>query len=595
MLKENKSIKVLITESFYLNSYVGNAVLVGIVATISVWFLWADQKIGCNTVLSIYNQYSNSISRELALENSKVAIANFSAFQNELNGLGVINNLTLNISQSADSQNIFIEKCKVSILSSKLNLPLSFSGRINGTINGSISNFRSLIALSILWIITIFLILTLNRIKSKVNFRLEKEIIDPIKSLSIGNFIEDKYLYPIEVIDINNNIIALREKIVANEKLASEILLAQRMNELTSQVSHDIRSPLSALNLMINHLSQIPEDSRTIIRSAVSRINDIANQLLLKSKELKCFSFQTEFEKNDFHNSGRLSKQLLSPLIDEIISEKRAQFREKENVQIEADLSQSYGIFVMINKIEIKRIFSNLVNNSIEAFPHESGKVLITVKCDCDKVSIAFKDNGKGIPSFILSKLGEKGVSHGKMGTQSGNGLGIYHAKKFVEDIGGIFHVESQENIGTTVTILLDRAHDPKWFVSKLQYSPGMIVVSLDDDISIHQIWKDRFEKKNMTKFPLKHVIFTSGLDFKSWVTSQAQHANLDVLYLVDYELLNQRMTGLDIIDELGIDKNSILVTSRYEEECLLDRCERLGIKIIPKMMAGYVPIEMSL
>jgi hypothetical protein len=62
----------------------------------------------------------------------------------------------------------------------------------------------------------------------------------------------------------------------------------------------------------------------------------------------------------------------------------------------------------------------------------------------------------------------------------------------------------------------------------------------------------------------------------------------------VDYELLNQNATGLDVIEDLGIGTQAILVTSRYEEDKIRERCDRLGVRLIPKAMAGFVPIEIA-
>jgi signal transduction histidine kinase len=373
------------------------------------------------------------------------------------------------------------------------------------------------------------------------------------------------------------------------ERKAASVLI-----DVSMQVSHDLRSPLSALNSLLGQLSQIPEAQRVMMRSAIQRMNDIANQLLQKGKEVqsKRTNHSTEIESV---KKISLSTHLLSPLIDGIVSEKRVQFREKQSVEIEADINQSYGLFANINATELKRTISNLVNNAIEAFPNESGKVTVSVKKNMDEqVAIIIQDNGKGIPEHILKKLGEIGVSHGKEGTQSGSGLGVYHAKKTVEDSGGKFKIQSSEGVGTTITMAFNKASAPKWFVEKLVLIPNMIITSLDDDISIHQIWKGRLESKKVSEFGIKHTTFTSGLDFKTWVTSQPYDTESARLYLVDYELLNQNATGLDIIEELGLSNQSILVTSRYEEDKIRERCERLSIRLIPKTMAGFVPIEIA-
>jgi signal transduction histidine kinase len=446
-----------------------------------------------------------------------------------------------------------------------------------------------------------------------------KIVIDPIKNLE--RFAEN--------IHDNTELTLPTFKIVELDKIASVInKLLESSKKFISlkaevgfakQIAHDIRSPLSALNMILPSLNGIPEEKRLLIRNAVGRINDIANELLQKGskpqlqQQLLQQSQQSQSHSRSelepahdrAHTKAQLSTHLLSPLIDSIVSEKRIQFREKQNIEIEADLNQGYGLFASINASELKRVISNLVNNSVEAFlnetTNETGKVIVAIRNYGDQAVIIIQDNGKGIPEHILKKLGEMGVSHGKENNaQSGSGLGVYHAKKTVEDVGGKFQIQSREGLGTIITMTFSKAIAPQWFVEKLTLVPGMAIASLDDDISIHQIWKGRFESKNIAEFGIEYTTFTSGPDFKTWITSQPRSVNDDAkaararLYLVDYELLNQNATGLDIIEELGIGEQAILVTSRYEEVHIRERCERLCVRLIPKQMAGFVPIEMA-
>jgi signal transduction histidine kinase len=356
--------------------------------------------------------------------------------------------------------------------------------------------------------------------------------------------------------------------------------------EIASQVSHDIRSPIAALNLMTNQLSMIPEDNRIIIRSAVNRINDIANQLLQKSKESQ---LKSEITPKNNNNLNQLNIHLLSPVIDGIVSEKRIQFREKQAVSIECDIENAYGLFAQIDVSELKRVLSNLISNAVEALPEDCGKVIISLNQLNGKSIIQVSDNGRGIPEDIKVNLGIKGFSYGKNSTQSGNGLGLYHAKKVMNEASGELHVISAEGKGTSIQLLLNKFPAPKWFVEKITISPNTKIISIDDDISVHQIWKGRFNSPELVENKLNHLTFTSALDFKNWFN--IQNINSNFIFLVDYEFLNQNTTGLDIIEELNIGAHSILVTSRYEETHIRTRCEKLGVKLIPKAMAAYVPL----
>jgi len=66
-------------------------------------------------------------------------------------------------------------------------------------------------------------------------------------------------------------------------------------------------------------------------------------------------------------------------------------------------------------------------------------------------------------------------------------------------------------------------------------------------------------------------------------------------LFLVDYEFVNSKETGLDLIEQLDLKKQAILVTSRYEEQEIRERVRNLGLKIIPKNFAPYIPISIDI
>lgn len=386
----------------------------------------------------------------------------------------------------------------------------------------------------------------------------------------------------------------MKELTAINEQKTAQIRIGDALTNLSKQVSHDIRSPLTALNMMLGQMTQLPEQQRVMMRGAISRINDIANELLTKGRQI-----QQGKASQGTSVAGRegdklqLTTQLIAPLVDSLVSEKRIQFREKQNIEIVADIDKGYGLFAKVNANELNRTVSNLLNNAIEAIPEAGGRIIVAIRGYSDLVSIVVQDNGKGIPHHIVEKLGQQGLSHGKEGTQSGSGLGVYHAKKTVESFGGKFDIASREGVGTTISMHFPRVTAPKWFVETLSLMPHQQVVSVDDDLSIHGIWKGRFESERLDEIGLEHLTFTSGAEFKGWFNSSSNESG-NRLYLVDFELLNQKDTGLEIIEQLKIGSQSILVTSRYEEAQIREKCEQLGVRLIPKTMAGFVPIDVE-
>jgi len=375
--------------------------------------------------------------------------------------------------------------------------------------------------------------------------------------------------------DLESTMTGIVDRIIAFEQNQKEVELLN----LSKQISHDIRSPLTALNLLSGTLTELPEEKRILVRNSINRINDIANSLLERSKN-PVQAHQTE---------EQMDSIMVSSLVDSIVSEKRIQFRETPNIQIESRLEMAYGLFLNVRSKQLKRVISNLINNSVEAFRNSEGVVVISAGATEYSVIISIRDNGLGIPKEVLNKIGEEGFSFGKSSlNQSGSGLGVFYARKTIESHSGTFRIESEQNIGTLVTIELPKIAPPSWFLQRLDLTPGQHLIICDDDTSIHQIWSGRLKSLQMNS-RLEIVNFSSGSAFKNWIVD---HSHFQFICLVDYELLNQSQNGLDIIEELGIQSNAILVTSRYEEIQIRRRCWQLGLKLIPKDVAGFVPIQ---
>lgn len=388
----------------------------------------------------------------------------------------------------------------------------------------------------------------------------------------------------------SNQVQTVRKLIQDFSDTQRRLVSLESISLLAKQVSHDIRSPLTALNMVISNSKNLPEENRVLIRSAVNRINDIANQLLQKEKS--GFKEKLNLTHENQSDVEALTSELLAPIVDLIVSEKRVQCRLNTKIVFETEYEESYGAFATINVNELKRVMSNILNNSVESFNGNPGRIVIAVKNYTNKKVISVRDNGKGIAPEVLSKLGELGVSHGKEGTESGSGLGIYHAKKMIESFGGRLIISSQLNFGTEVKIEFPPSSIPSWFVSDLTVAPAQKVLALDDDESILEIWKQRF-KVFQSEF-IDLVTFTSATEFSEYLRDENSYTAIHSLYLIDYELLNQSTTGLDLIKKHNLAKKAILVSCRYDEMNIRSECQKLGVKIIPKTMATVVPIEVS-
>jgi hypothetical protein len=101
-------------------------------------------------------------------------------------------------------------------------------------------------------------------------------------------------------------------------------------------------------------------------------------------------------------------------------------------------------------------------------------------------------------------------------------------------------------------------------------------------------LWKERFKNVDSRIFIIS---FTAPKDFLDWYLKYKAES-VSFSYLIDLEFSEYNKTGLEIIEECSIPKNSILVTSHFENIEIHNQCEKLSVKIIPKDLVAFVPIK---
>jgi len=351
---------------------------------------------------------------------------------------------------------------------------------------------------------------------------------------------------------------------------------AEKIRTITAQVVHDISSPLASLQVIANR-KDIEEEIRTTIRGASNRINDIVNNLAVRYGTTN---------KEDQSAANATSPELIFCLIDSILSEKRVQYMGC-NISFNLDVTDNArGLFAKVNAEKFKRLLSNIINNSVEAIVKaepKQGHVDVSLQKYPHTLNIQIKDNGCGIPTAILNKIGLNKISTKE---EKNHGIGLYTAITQLKEWGCKYQINSQANIGTIFSIDMPLCKTPNWFQKKLVITPKSKIVVLDDDQSIHDVWDSRFKELNRA-ITIKHFHNPDKL-LKHRLQSE------DVLYLIDYELLGAECTGIDLIKKLKLKDQSILVTSRYEDKNIKADCKKLQLKIIPKNFAPYIPLRIK-
>lgn len=343
------------------------------------------------------------------------------------------------------------------------------------------------------------------------------------------------------------------------------------IGRVSAQVAHDIQSPLCALDLILPDLSKLPAEKLSIARIAISRIKEIAQDLIQKGQN----------QKADYLQDAR--PELICNLVERITSEKTIQHSNSNEAKLTLNISQeSKPIFCLVNSSHFQRALSNIITNAFEATSSEN-EIKISCTNTQNKVTISIADNGIGIAPQILPSLTTRGFTHAKQG---GSGLGLFHARSSIESWGGRLLIQSELGRGTTVSITLPISQPPNWWAAELSIPAHKQIVVTDDDKSMHAFWTQRLQREILT--------FSNPDELRHYVKGQESIKDTcdSHVFLTDFEFLNHSENGLDLISELDIVKSSVLVTGRYMEHSLQDKCHQLHIKIVPKDLVSSISLS---
>lgn len=220
-----------------------------------------------------------------------------------------------------------------------------------------------------------------------------------------------------------------------NEEFLRKTDKLSAVGQLAAGVAHEIRNPLTALKGFTQLLKLKHEDNTAyceIMLTELDRINFIVNEFMQLSRP----------QVADF------KQHHLKVLIDNIISLLDAQ-AIINNVQIIIELEENIPS-IYCDENQLKQVFINIMKNAIEAMPN-GGNLIIQSNAQNNKILVRFKDQGCGISSEQIPKLGEPFFTTKEKGT----GLGLMVSYNIIEAHKGTMFIESELGQGTTISITL--------------------------------------------------------------------------------------------------------------------------------------------
>lgn len=360
---------------------------------------------------------------------------------------------------------------------------------------------------------------------------------------------QDSELSLDDLSELNNELINLQREL--SKKNAELSQLNEMKNRFIGMAAHDLRSPLS----IIYSYSQILADKTSDIlpdkyQQFISTIYSTSQFMLGLIEDLldvsKIESGKMELNKETFDLIDLARRNIE---LNQVLA-------EKKNIELHFDFNPG-KINVEADRHKLEQVFNNLINNAIK-FSFTKSSIYIKINLEGEKVQVAIKDKGKGIPEDKQKTLFKPFQSGSEFGTEGekGTGLGLAIVKRIVEEHGGQIWVESELEKGSEFyfTLPYQSAGDGKKSDAPFDWSEKTILLIEDDESNRN------FIEKVLEPTKARVISCSNG---EVGMNNYQTHPEIDLI-LLDLKLPGK--SGFDIIREVRLKdkKLPIIVQTAY-------------------------------
>ncbi len=215
----------------------------------------------------------------------------------------------------------------------------------------------------------------------------------------------------------------------------------QLLGKLSASIVHEIRNPLSAIQLNLEYINLLDE-------KLSSEVNESLESCLEGTKRIQMIIDNTlEFSRSAMEDNRLQSLNAVVELGIDLMNSPANRFK----VTIEKELNSSIPN-LLFNKNKLLQVLINLITNSIEAIQYD-GKIIIRTYMESsifgNQVVLEIEDNGRGIPEEGKEKIFTDFYTNKKGGT----GLGLSVCRSIVNEFNGTISFDSEYGKGTSFFI----------------------------------------------------------------------------------------------------------------------------------------------
>jgi len=271
-----------------------------------------------------------------------------------------------------------------------------------------------------------------------------KRLQDATIQLTQGNLaviVKESRFSPLNdlIVSFNNmsyELLSNRKKLIQAEKDSA-------WRDMARILAHEIKNPLTPIRLSLERLEMKYASKSQDLDTVFSNVTKVIHEEIDNLQ-----TFATEFSK-----FARLPEAVMIHYnINKQITEICTPYQTELKVELKLD-RELPSIFA--DKIQIKQVLENLIQNSINAAKNDFIININTVFTD-SKINILIQDNGRGIETKDISEIFNPYFTKSRGGT----GLGLAIVRRIIENHGGSINVESQISVGTTFNLSFPIVHN---------------------------------------------------------------------------------------------------------------------------------------
>ncbi|WP_066064758.1 sensor histidine kinase [Neobacillus soli] len=311
----------------------------------------------------------------------------------------------------------------------------------------------------ILFIGLIFILIVTNGL---LTYYVSRSIIRPIRKLqkAANQMKEGDLNNPIEVHskdELGQLAQGFEEmRIRLKESIEKQIAYEENRKELIANISHDLKTPITTIKGYVEGIrdgvANSPEKMERYVQTIYSKSIDLDHMI----DELFLYS-KLDLQRLPFHFEQLAFDDYLVDFVEELRFD-----LEKKRIEIYLDIEKSDNYLVMVDREHLKRVVTNIVDNSLKYIDKEDKILSFKLSIIDSQIVFSMKDNGPGIEEknlpFIFERFYRADLARGT--EKGGSGLGLSIAKRIIEEHQGSIWAESSKGQGTTIFIKLKKAGD---------------------------------------------------------------------------------------------------------------------------------------